>query len=247
MALPPGLPPPPKQQPMRSLHRALGLVGALFLLLLVSTGIALQHPGLFRLDTTFVTSAALLDWYGVSVPPARVFDAGTHRVARIGELTTLDDNPIDLAIDDLIGAIAVAGHVLVVDTEQLTILTGTGELVDRMSIPTQAIAVGTGAADGSVNVRTASGVLRLSEDLADWHPAVDAGEIRWQTALEPNAAERPLLEAAYRGRLITVERFLLDLHSGRFFGRYGPYFIDLAAILVLLLAASGLLLMRRRQ
>ncbi len=39
--------------------------------------------------------------------------------------------------------------------------------------------------------------------------------------------------------VVTWDRLLLDLHTGRFFGHLGPYVMDLAAILLLLLAVSG--------
>jgi hypothetical protein len=38
---------------------------------------------------------------------------------------------------------------------------------------------------------------------------------------------------------LTWDRVLLDLHTGRFFGGFGPYAMDAAAILLLLLVFSG--------
>ncbi|MBL1432554.1 MAG: hypothetical protein COB94_003805 [Gammaproteobacteria bacterium] len=39
---------------------------------------------------------------------------------------------------------------------------------------------------------------------------------------------------------ISWERMLLDLHSGRVFGRYGIYVMDFAAIGLLVLSCTGL-------
>ncbi len=39
--------------------------------------------------------------------------------------------------------------------------------------------------------------------------------------------------------LVTWDRVLLDLHTGRFFGSAGPYVMDAAAILLLVVASSG--------
>ena len=39
---------------------------------------------------------------------------------------------------------------------------------------------------------------------------------------------------------INLERFLLDAHSGRVFGKYGIYVIDVAAILLLILSITGI-------
>ena len=38
---------------------------------------------------------------------------------------------------------------------------------------------------------------------------------------------------------LSLERLLLDVHSGRIFGRYGPWVVDAAAIALLMLGLSG--------
>jgi uncharacterized iron-regulated membrane protein len=55
-----------------------------------------------------------------------------------------------------------------------------------------------------------------------------------------------LLES-FRGRGLTLERLILDLHSGRIFGAYGIYVMDAAAIVLLWLSGSGLWVWWRRQ
>ena len=50
-----------------------------------------------------------------------------------------------------------------------------------------------------------------------------------------------------RGSGLPVERVLLDLHSGRIFGKPGVYVVDAAAILFLVLAASGVWLWGKRR
>ena len=48
-----------------------------------------------------------------------------------------------------------------------------------------------------------------------------------------------LLES-FRGRGLTLERVMLDLHSGRIFGDFGIYIMDAAAVALLWLSGSGL-------
>jgi hypothetical protein len=40
-------------------------------------------------------------------------------------------------------------------------------------------------------------------------------------------------------KTISWQRLLLDLHSGRWFGAYGVWLVDLAAVILLFLALSG--------
>ena len=59
-----------------------------------------------------------------------------------------------------------------------------------------------------------------------------------QVTGEPAAIEDDVLRA-YRGQGLPWGRVLLDLHSGRILGIWGPYLIDGAAIALLILVCSG--------
>lgn len=51
----------------------------------------------------------------------------------------------------------------------------------------------------------------------------------------------------YRGKGITLERFILDIHTGSIIGLPGKLLTDLAAFAILFLCASGLYNLRRRK
>lgn len=51
-------------------------------------------------------------------------------------------------------------------------------------------------------------------------------------------------EGGFEG--LTVDRVLLDIHTGRFFGSYGHYVMDIAAILFLILSVTGFYMWYRR-
>lgn len=62
-------------------------------------------------------------------------------------------------------------------------------------------------------------------------------------------ADQELLrfQQLFRGRILPWERVILDLHSGRIFGPWGPWLMDAAAILLLFLAGSGVSIWWKRQ
>ncbi|HKJ20122.1 MAG TPA: hypothetical protein VJ993_05635, partial [Woeseiaceae bacterium] len=62
----------------------------------------------------------------------------------------------------------------------------------------------------------------------------------------PDATELAALDAAWRGRGLTVERMVLDLHSGRIFDMSGVLLMDLVALCMIVLGLSGLLLSNSR-
>ena len=62
----------------------------------------------------------------------------------------------------------------------------------------------------------------------------------------PGNLERTLIRK-YRGKGLSLEKLLLDLHSGRIFGGAGVYLIDLSAIIFIILAVSGWWLWLKRR
>ena len=58
----------PPRSAIRVGHRLLGLIGAAFLIVLVLTGVAAQHPTALGLDQRYVQARSLLAWYGIRAP-----------------------------------------------------------------------------------------------------------------------------------------------------------------------------------
>ena len=77
-------------------------------------------------------------------------------------------------------------------------------------------------------------------DIAVFTPWDGVGEIQWSTPSLPTADEREALESAWRGRGLTVERVLLDLHSGRLFALSGKVILDIVGIGMILLSIGAL-------
>ncbi len=69
---------------------------------------------------------------------------------------------------------------------------------------------------------------------------------RSQPGVLPTGLEQDLLYL-YRGKGLSLERLLLDLHSGRLLGNAGVYIVDVAALLFIFLALSGSWMWWRRR
>ena len=54
-----------------------------------------------------------------------------------------------------------------------------------------------------------------------------------------------VLDKHFVGEGISVERLLLDIHSGRFLGKWGVFLVDVMAVLFVILAVTGFLMWRR--
>jgi hypothetical protein len=245
--------PRPRAKLLRSLylwHRYIGLAAAAFVIVLSVTGLLLNHTEELGLDSIRVTSPAVLDWYGVRAPDELLaYRAGTLTVIEAGERIYLTQGELPDARGPLHGAVEYDGLVIVAMADQLWLLTPDGELVERLDatagVPPDLLAIGR-TGDGALAVRTVAGSFRADADLLAW-TATDAHGIDWATSIPPTAAQARAVERAWRGEGLPLERVMLDLHSGRILGNAGVYLMDGAALLFLVLAASGVWLWIKRR
>jgi hypothetical protein len=231
-------------------HRYIGLAAALFVIVLTVTGLLLNHTDDIGLDSIQVSSPALLDWYGIHAPAnIRAFDAGTLTIAELNGQLYVNNARLPNIEGTLIGAVALDDMLLAAIGNQLVLLTRTGELVERLDdstgVPPGMQAIGI-SDNGTTVIRTAQGDYQADAGLMKWS-RVSAMNIRWALPATLDKTSRQQLDNAWRGNGLPLERIMLDLHSGRILGQWGVYLMDAAAILFLLLSASGVWLWARRR
>lgn len=222
-------------------HQRLGVIAALILIMLVFTGILLNHTETLKLDERFIDNQALLNWYDISPQQAPIaYAVGSHYISLIGDQAFLDNRAIAFESNVLIGAELINDQIILASTTELVLFDDQGELIDIISqldglpIPIEKI----GHADQTLIIQTAENRLRVDLENFTWEKSTRE-HIEWaaQTAL-PDDLNTQLLQQ-YRGAGLPLERVLLDLHSGRLFGEVGVIIVDIAAIILLILALSG--------
>ena len=231
-------------------HRYMGLAASLFVILLTVTGLALNHTDELGLDSSSVQSDTLLDWYGIHAPDIdRSFRAGTHHVTEVGDSVYWDTVKIPGLRTPLIGVVEYTSLVIIGVEDRLLLFTLNGELVEQLDsaagVPSGIQAIGL-TADGNLAIRTLQGYYRVNADFLDWHKTGNLAAT-WAQSEEPSPQLEQALKASWRGTGLSLERVLLDLHSGRILGSRGVYLVDAAAVLFLVLAASGVWLWGKRR
>lgn len=231
-------------------HRWLGLTAVVFLMILSATGLMLNHTERLGLDDTPVTSDALLDWYGIGLPEnITSYVAGDTRITSVGSVVFCHAQVLDHVRGPLLGAVVSDGLVVLAGRNAVTLLTPACELVEQLDetlgVPQAINAIGNGP-NQSVIVDTASGRYLASKDFDRWLLTRKTPG-SWSRHSAPATAQLERLKAAYRGNDLPLERVVLDLHSGRILGAFGVWIMDAAAILCLLLGASGVWLWARRR
>ena len=228
----------------RAVHRILGLAGVVFLVALLVTGVTLQHAEDLGLDNTFATNPTLIGWWGIEPPAAyTAHQAGPALVVLLGDTLFVGDQPLADGLDSLVGAVETGEFILAAASTTLVVSTQEGDLVDRLAAPATIYRVGQ-SASGAV-IDTNKGLLAADPALMNWSPRNDVDPVQWSgsVAVDPDVIED--LQRRFLARTLSWERIMADLHSGRVLGRFGPLFVDLVAITMIVLGITGLILSRR--
>jgi hypothetical protein len=236
---------------LRAGHRWLGIASAVFVLLLASTGLALNHSQDWRLDQRFVRWFWLLDAYGIHAPaPSASFADGGHRASLLGQRLYFDGRQVAAEIGQVQGLVLLEGLALVATRSSLVLLTRAGELVERVDLqhelPGGIERIGR---RGRQLVVASAGEHYLGDaDVNGLERAahVPGHEIEWSVPSAAPATEIALLQEQFRGQGLSVERLLADIHSGRIVTSAGPLLMDLIAVFLIVLSATGLLMWLRR-
>ena len=241
-------------------HRRFGLLAAVFVLLLVVTGIALNHTDLLTLDRRFVENRWLLSLYGAAEQQPTAFPVAnspaTSEASRwisrtAGGHLYLDEVEVASCRGELFGALVQNGVLLVACEQELVLITSDGQLLETISSSTglPVPLTGLGRAGAAAAIKTEVGWLRADVDRLTFTPDLPSGVIIQQ--LTGGKLPATIHDALPKGaRWLTWERLLQDLHSGRLFGSAGVYFMDFIALCLASLASSGVamwFLHRRRK
>lgn len=222
---------------IRRWHARLGLTAALFFIVLVVTGIALNHTERLGLAHTAIQSDALNRWYGLPSPRILAAYPDAAFVAT-PETWLYQGRKLAEGGGAVMGVVALPDMLAVASSQSLVLYTPPGERIDTLRgsalphLPITAL----GRRGDAIVIKTPSGMFTSSDGLA-WQP-LQNGDVIWAQAAPPSASlvnQLPQLTPS-----LPLERIVLDFHSGRLLGVYGPYLMDLAAVFLLILSLSGI-------
>jgi len=224
-------------------HRYIGINAALFVLLLSITGLMLNHTESLSLNKKNIQNNWLLDHYGI-VAPEKVQSYAIEEHWASQWDNHIFYNQFDLGIhhERLVGAIKFQHSFVFALENSLLLISEEGELIEKLTgnegIPAAISAIGL-TDKLKVAVMASHGIYTADDDLIIWQDNKQAITV-WADHKElPIPLYQTILEQ-YRGKGLSLERVILDLHSGRLFNQGGVYFMDFIALLLILLACSGL-------
>lgn len=230
----------------RRMHRTIGAGTAIFVVFLVLSGLALNHSHQLGLDQQPVSSSLLLRWYGPGEPAQlRSFAVDDQWLSFAGSRLYLNGNDV-ATLSNGVGAVASGDWLVAAGSEELILLNRNGGLIERLPWDQSGAglidAIGH-RATGALVVRSAGQTWLADAKLLEWKRLEPApGSAIWSSSQAAPAAVQKAILQQYRGESLSLERLLLDAHSGRIFGPVGVIVYDLLALLLGSLAFSGLVL-----
>ncbi len=231
-------------------HKRFGVFAALFVIFLVISGIALNHSQQLQLNNNFIQSEWLLDLYKISPVTEPVgFEVNNVWISQVGERIYFNKNEIAKDVKRLIGIISANDIYIIAFDGQLKLLTKEGEVIEHLTgaegVPAGMKEIGFDQ-QSDIVIKAAHGYYHVNLDELEWSE-YDYLDANWSVGSPiPEELQQDLLKQ-YRGSGLTIERVLLDLHSGRIVGAWGIYFVDLIALFLLILSCTGVWMWSQRK
>ena len=226
---------------IRKFHRWLGVFASLWLLLLATTGLLLQHSEQWGLNKKFISHSFILKAYGIGAQ-FKAFEQNKHRLVQIdGQL--IEDSIVTIKLSENINsAIYHQSHWIVTTNSQILWLDATGQIIqsmdelDGLPLPIDNI----GISNNSLYILSNKKVydinsLKISNQSHD--------SIKWVQALtNPQLKEESIQLTS--SNYLSYEQLLFDLHAGI----TAPSLLnDMAAIALIILSLSGIYLFFRKK
>lgn len=226
---------------LREWHRKLGITSALFLIFLSLSGIALNHTKTLSLGKSLINSQWMHDHYGIKAPEdIRYFE--NKKLSITNNYVWLENKLLTETNEPIISAAKFEKFWLILTSTQLVIFNSAGNLVDKLDttlgLPENINKLG--FSKQNIVVETPNGLYISDENLIDWQAFTQNDNITWFQQDEITANEINKASQRYRSQFLTLERIILDAHSGRIFGDIGVFIVDIIGFIIILLSISGI-------
>jgi hypothetical protein len=230
----------------RRLHRAFGAGAAIFIIFMVISGLIINHSNQLGLDQRHVSQPFLLSWYGLGKPEnIDSFAVDNQWLSFAGSQLYLNENPVTNVSGGL-GAVSSGDLLIAAGRDEILLMYDDGRLIERLpwehpdNEPIEALGL---TENGHVVVKSRDQVWLADSQLLGWKLADESGvNSQWSFSKPAPTALLEAINRNYRGDGPSLERLLLDIHSGRIFGTMGMIVYDLLALIFAFLAISGLVL-----
>lgn len=224
-------------------HRRIGITAVTFAILLVLSGLLLNHTEHLNLQDIYIKNELLLKWYKIQ-PKNKIkgFTAAKHWAVQIDNRLYFDQLEISNHVNSLFGMISHNHEFIIALDNKLLLLNADGEIIEKILLHDDLVGniESIGLSDQrEIILATSHGDYLVDPELGKWRQyRPDHAALSISQSI-PDKLYQQLL-THYRGKGLTLERVISDIHSGRILGQTGILLVDCLAILLLLLSLSGI-------
>jgi len=223
-----------------SFHLYVGLGISLLLIHLSITGIFLNHTDDLRLDKTYISSAWILNLYGLNVPkPSKIFTLQQDSFSQFDTEVFLNNKPIFLFDSELMGVIKDHENFIIAAQDELFIVSQSGELMGNQKILSFTIK-SIGKYKEKIVIKDEQLNKWVGKSISDKWTPIFKDNIDWSEPGIMTPLNKKDIKQYFVGNGISLEQIILDFHSGAIFKKEGKIFFDLVSLLLIFLSVSGI-------
>jgi len=219
-------------------HRRIGVVSALLVILLATTGVALNHTGGLRLDQYFPQNSLLLWPYDSVIAPMQGFDS-SHGALLSSQGWLVYNEQRLTPCEQLLSATQNPDFILIACRQSWHLLSSQLQLIESFNPELLGFNSDSGPAVSVEPVLGVAGETLAVKDGRSWR-VFNPDYLMLENEISGSVKTQPLSQFPAVNSSISLQRIVLDIHSGRWFGRWGVWMMDMAAIVLILLSISGL-------
>lgn len=234
----------PRKRVIIAWHRWMGLLSALFLVVLSITGLALNHTERLGLNQIQVRNSWILSKYGMeggnAISGFRIHEGST--LAHLGGQLFYDGSPLANS-EEPIGIFEGDPITVIASGTELIYLSTEGELIEAINssqLPFSIITAVGQTDSGQAVLVTVEGNWSPDANWLEFTAHEGAYSVEPLSKIELSPGETDAILDSFQGGGISLYRVLLDLHAGRLFGWGGRTLMDLTAVAIILLVTSGI-------
>ena len=230
-------------------HRYIGITISLLVIILSATGLFLNFSDTLKLNKTHTSSEWLLNHYNIGNFSVSSFQTNDHLVSQASHFIYLNGRYALNLKETLVGALNLGEYILLATQTSLVVIDQNGQIIDEIGkftgLPENPLGISI-TTDGHPVIRGINTYWKGSNELSAWQP-LKGPHPKWVAPTETPAQMNTQIQHHARSNEIHFERVLLDLHSGRLLGNWGQNIMSIAAVLLILLAVTGIIIWLRKK
>lgn len=230
-------------------HRYIGVGVSALVIVLSVTGLLLNFSDALKLNRSYAGASWLLDHYNIGDFSVVSFQTDTNLISQASEFVYLDGKYTLNLSESLVGAINIVQGLLLATNSSLILIDNQGQIIDELGsysgLPESPLGISV-TTQGHPVIRGVNTYWKGSPELSAWQP-LEGPHPKWIAPIETPDAINSSIQNHARSHEINYERVMLDLHSGRLLGSWGQNIMSIAAALLLILAATGIIIWLRKK